>query len=359
MYRSKPTSMYLFCVFFTIYCCVSCTTKTTNETVSKQMQYELSTIDSLLRDSVFAQSMASLLDSSYYVGVGKAPPPFLTAQEDTALIVTNLQEEKVATRLAGFYALECAVGMLSAATNSTITSLLKRIVNGDVDSNQALILNRFSNATWKAVQPFRGLNRITLPAFKVTNLLSHDEVDRGAGQTKRAASKLLSSMAAVATDSLEQQMQALRRLVQDTGFAVEMAAFLDSSYAMNEGVESSPISTTEKGTATSKKKVKEIKIATSIAGFYALECGLDYLVARRHILPSEILKSLVNDSLSKDDKMIFARFANATWKAGQPFRGLNKITRATFTPFYFLTEADIEKDLVQVRTAAQKLLSLL
>ncbi len=59
------------------------------------------------------------------------------------------------------------------------------------------------------------------------------------------------------------------------------------------------------------------------------------------------------------DKMIFARFANATWKAGQPFRGLGRITRATFTPLYFLTEPDIQKDMVQLRTAAQLLLSLL
>ena len=47
--------------------------------------------------------------------------------------------------------------------------------------------------------------------------------------------------------------------------------------------------------------------------------------------------------MSEADKLIFARFANATWKAGQPFRDLKRITRATFTPFYFLTEADIER----------------
>lgn len=57
--------------------------------------------------------------------------------------------------------------------------------------------------------------------------------------------------------------------------------------------------------------------------------------------------------------MIFARFANATWKAGQPFRGLNRITRPTFTSFYFLGEADIEKDFVQIKMAAEKLLPLL
>jgi hypothetical protein len=57
--------------------------------------------------------------------------------------------------------------------------------------------------------------------------------------------------------------------------------------------------------------------------------------------------------------MIFARFANATWKVGQPFRGLNRITRPTFTPFYFLSESDIDKDMVQIRAAAQRILPLL
>ncbi len=71
------------------------------------------------------------------------------------------------------------------------------------------------------------------------------------------------------------------------------------------------------------------------------------------------LKSVANNSMSPEEKMIFARFANATWKAGQPVRDLNRLTRPTFTPFYFLTEADIEKDIVQIRTAAQRLLSLL
>ena len=111
--------------------------------------------------------------------------------------------------------------------------------------------------------------------------------------------------------------------------------------------------------ATIAKNVNDIKIATSLAGFYALECGLNYLVTTTNQSPSSILKSIVDNSINNDDKILFARFANATWKAGQPFRGLNRITRATFTPFYFLTEPDIEKDLVQVRAAAKKLLTYL
>jgi hypothetical protein len=46
------------------------------------------------------------------------------------------------------------------------------------------------------------------------------------------------------------------------------------------------------------------------------------------------------------------RFANVTWKAGQPFRGLDRIAHATFTPYYFLTEAELEKDWIQIKLAA-------
>jgi hypothetical protein len=107
------------------------------------------------------------------------------------------------------------------------------------------------------------------------------------------------------------------------------------------------------------KSAKEQKVATSIAGFFALECGVAYLAEKNKQLPSVILRSIADNTNSEDDKMLFARLANATWKAGQPFRGLNRITRATFTPFYFLNEADIEKDLIQVRSAAKRLLSAL
>jgi len=69
------------------------------------------------------------------------------------------------------------------------------------------------------------------------------------------------------------------------------------------------------------------------------------------------MKAVVGDTISKEDRQLFCRFANATWKAGQPFRGLKRITRDTFTPFYFLSEVDIEKDWVQVKAAAGEVLA--
>jgi len=100
-------------------------------------------------------------------------------------------------------------------------------------------------------------------------------------------------------------------------------------------------------------------MATNLAGFYAVECCTDYLVSTRNVLPSDLLGSIVDNSIRGEDKDLYNRFANATWKAGQPFRGLQRIERETFTPFYFLTKEDIDKDWVQIKTAAKKLLEAL
>ena len=339
-----------------IHCSVSCNTKTNPSTEPDQLQYELVTIDSLLRDTAFALYMAKSLDSAYYAGIGEVAPEFLTTDENTAVISKPLKEEKIAINLAGFYALECGVGLLCSQTNQTPVEWLHKIKNGTADPNAVLLLNRLANATWKAGQPFRGLGRITRYNFTVAGLLSDDEVKMDSVQIANAAAKLLTSMDTVSKKPLPEQMEILRNLLQDTLYAVQMAAWLDSAYAISQEQIPLPFIAVSDDTATITKQVKEMKIATSIAGFYALECGLNYLVTTKKMLPSTILKSIVNDSISKEDKLIFARFANATWKAGQPFRGLNRITRQTFTPFYFLNESDIDKDMVQIKMAAQRLL---
>ncbi|HZW71421.1 MAG TPA: hypothetical protein VFF57_11105, partial [Hanamia sp.] len=111
----------------------------------------------------------------------------------------------------------------------------------------------------------------------------------------------------------------------------------------------------EEGTATLQKSYKEEKIAINLAGFYALECGLSYLATAKNEVPSDVIKSIKNDKLSKEDKEIFERFANATWKAGQPFRNLDRITRKTFTCFDLLPPEEVEKDWIQIKAAAAKL----
>ena len=69
-----------------------------------------------------------------------------------------------------------------------------------------------------------------------------------------------------------------------------------------------------------------------------------------------MVRAVADGSLPREDMLLLARFANATWKASQPFRSLSRITRDTFRPAALLAPAELEKDYVQVRNAAAKLL---
>jgi hypothetical protein len=71
---------------------------------------ELGIINSLLHDEKYAEEMARELDAAYYKGIGQVPPPFLSPGEDTLIIEKSAKEEKIATSIAGFYALECGTG---------------------------------------------------------------------------------------------------------------------------------------------------------------------------------------------------------------------------------------------------------
>lgn len=360
MYRNHINPLHYFsALVITLSMLAACDNGETNTASSTNTEQELTMLDSLLRDSVFAEDMAAAMEAAYYEGLGQTSPPFLMPGEDTAFVAVSKKGEKIATNLAGFYALECGLGLLAAQSNQTPTAWLEKIAGSTADSNAVLLLNRFANATWKASQPFRGLSRITRYNFIGSHKLSKEEVDKDAVQIKNAATKLLSSLQPVKAAPLPEQMQAVKRLLQNTAYAVTIAAYLDSTYAVSQGQTPAPLITPADDTAVIKKSKKEQKIATNLAGFYAMECAVNYLVTTRNAVPSQLLQSLTDGTMSKEGQTIFARFANATWKAGQPFRGLNRITRETFTPFYFLSEADVGKDLVQVRAAAKKVLPLL
>ncbi|MBD2754948.1 hypothetical protein [Spirosoma validum] len=326
---------------------------------NQQIEKELATIDSLLRSESFAVEIAEAQNRAYYVGVGETPKPLLVLGDDTASVTIRKRDEKIATNVAGFYALECGLGAVCAKTNQKPTDFLQMIVDNKADSATVLLLNRFANTTWKAGQPFRGLERIKRPIFKIASLLPEDEVKKDYDQIQAAAIKLLAAMQPVRESSADEQMRKLRSLLQDKQFAATIAAYQDSTCYTAQHKPAPPFLTPEEENATVKKSVKEQKIATNVAGFYELEGGLSYLVTTQQKRPSTILKAIVADTISKQDRELLCRFANAGWKAGQPFRGLDRITRATFTPFYFLSEADIDKDWVQVKAAAGELLKKL
>jgi hypothetical protein len=245
----------------------------------------------------------------------------------------------VATSIAGFYALECSIGILYAQTNEPPFEWIKRIAERSVDSNAVFLINRFANATWKAGQPFRGLERIKRAPFTVYSFLPDTEVVKDYDQVAAAAVKLLASVQDVKDSSADTQFNKLKQLMQDTAYAIMITIGQDAANDI----------------ATIKKSVKEQKIATNVAGFYALECGLNYFAIKNNILPSLMLDSIIDNTISKDDKLMFARFANATWKASQPFRGLSRIRKDNFIPARYLSDEELEKDFVQIQSSAKKL----
>ena len=322
------------------------------ETNTDQLLEEQHLIGALLKDKDFAYKVAKSQNDAYYIGMGENPPVFLEDGEETKLIEKSVKEEKIAMNLAGFYALECGLGALCGRNGENPTDWLQRIVGGEMDVQDISLLNHFANATWKAGQPFRGLDRITRPVFTVFSLLPQEEVAKDFVQIQTAAEKLLVSLKAIRSASSGDQMICLRDLIQDETYALEMAMYLAASYYTGQNQEAPPFISKEEELATVSKSAKEEKIAMNLAGFYALESGLDYLAHIQNKLPSDILRSITDGTIIPSDSQLLCRYANATWKAGQPFRGLYRITREVFTPFDLLSEEDKNKDWAQITDAA-------
>lgn len=320
---------------------------------SQTINEELKKISALLQDTSFALDLAKNQEAAYYASQGQPAPPFLTEKDDSTAITRSLKEEKIATNIAGFYALECGIGSLIEQKGGTLVEWLTRIVEKKLDSSEILVLNRFANATWKAGQPFRSLKRITRDNFTSSVFLPADEVKKDYDQILAAASKLLPALAELKDSSNASQLQKLDQLLKDKQFALQMAMHMEGAYYTGQQQAIPPFLKPGEDTSVIIKSVKEEKIATNVAGFYALECGISYLATVQNKLPSEVLQQIINDSISYTDKRLFERFANATWKAGQPFRGLNRIERKSFTPFDLLPSEEVEKDWVQIKTAAE------
>jgi len=316
---------------------------------------ELKKITRLLRDSSFALEMAKNQEAAYYESIGQPVPDFLPANADTLKIGRSLKDEKIATNIAAFYALECGIGVLANQEGKPPVEWLNKILAKQLDTAEILVLNRFANATWKAGQPFRGLNRIKRAVFISAVFLPVDEIKKDYGQVSAAAAKLLPALQNVKDSSLVNQQERISELLKDKSFAKEMAENMEAAYYTTQQQPVPPFLKPGEEEAMIKKSVMEEKIATNMAGFYALECGLSYIATKQNKLPSAVVHTIINGSISKDDKNLFERFANATWKAGQPFRGLDRITRATFTSFDLLPMESVEKDWMQIKAAARKL----
>ena len=165
-----------------------------------------------------------------------------------------------------------------------------------------------------------------------------------------------STHAPAANMTNEAQLETLKQLLQDPDFALEIASWLDAAYYKGQGEPVPDFLTEEDKTAVGEESVAEEKIAMNLAGFYALEAGLGVLAERSGQSPVEILTQIVDGNLPQEDMMLLARFANATWKAGQPFRALDRITRDAFVPAAMLSDEELAKDFDQITAAAEKLL---
>jgi hypothetical protein len=161
---------------------------------------------------------------------------------------------------------------------------------------------------------------------------------------------------AITSDATEEQLAALQQLLQDPEFALEMASWLDAAYYKGQGEPVPDFIAPEDEDAVVEKSVAEEKIAMNLAGFYALEAGLGVLAERTGESPTEILTEIVDGTRADEDMLLMARFANATWKAGQPFRSLERITRDTFIPAAMLSDEELSKDYDQIIAASELLL---
>jgi len=322
---------------------------------TSEIEEQLQAISTLLRDKSFALEMAQNQEAAYYTSGGQAIPPFLEEGDDKRYIEYPVKEEKIATSIAAFYALESAMGQLIKTKGGTPYEWLHKISERDIDTADILVLNRFANAAWKAGQPFRSPDRITRDNFIAAYFLPEEEIQKDFDQVYAAAVMLKKQMQDVGNSSPEVQLQKISTLLHSGSFALEMAQHLEAAYYKGIHEPAPAFLKPGEDTAVVRRTIKAEKIAVNIAGFYALECGLSYLASSRNMLPSDVLRAVIADSISEKDKELLERFANLTWKAGQPFRGLSRITRPTFTAFDLLPQHEKEKDRVQVKAAAKKL----
>ena len=171
----------------------------------QQLNTENKKINALLHDTAFAASMAAGQEAAYYTSQNQPAEAFFESSD--SLVKKSAKEEKIAINLAGFYAVECGVAALTAQKGGTPGEWLKKITVQNIDSSDMLLLNRFANATWKAGQPFRSLERISRDNFIAASMLSSEELKKDADQVNAAAEKFLDSLEGVQSRPLIVQLK--------------------------------------------------------------------------------------------------------------------------------------------------------
>ena len=99
------------------------------------------------------------------------------------------------------------------------------------------------------------------------------------------------------------------------------------------------------------------KVAQNYAGAQAVMSGVGAIChLRRGKLDKiglKILWQIINNKLKPEEHDLLLRFSNATWGAGQPFRGGNLSRADHVNMFDLLPYEEVLKDYYQVRAAAE------
>lgn len=128
---------------------------------------------------------------------------------------------------------------------------------------------------------------------------------------------------------------------------------------------------------------KPMEVAMNLAGAYAVDAAANIIAAQRMdttqriaaqripVMPHksyvksfeetylQTICDIAHGNLGESERYIARNCANLAWRAGQPFRSLDRLARAVNAQFNTLPAAEIGKDDDQLRAAALKLLELL
>jgi hypothetical protein len=309
------------------------------EPTLEQIEEQLSRINTLLSDATFMLSLAAGQAAAYYTALGKTPPAFPLPGE--IRITKNVREEKIAFHLTGLYAIECSIGAFMAQEEAAPIHWLQQIMQGRMQADHYLLLQCFASATYHAGQ-----------AFYAPQAIRSMELPPNSNELMATATYLLNTLQALPHHTPQAQLQKIVPLLKDPSFALELAQYLEKADPLHSPHHHPTLLADTGNDPTVERKALDEHVAINVAGAYALEAGLTYLGYSQNKLPSQVINALLADQLSTAQKELLERFAHATWMAGQPFRGLDRITRPVFMHFDLLSAEERDKDWTQVKAAA-------
>jgi len=322
--------------------------------LSQKCVRQLDTIRMLLRRVDFIFELATRLERKWEDIAGQT-----SAAQDIAAISPDdvvkrkRETEILGSNLAGFYALESGISYLAEARNKGPREYMEDIVRGTIPSEDMQLLVYFADLTWKASQPFRGLERIKRAPFTSMMYQTQRDYETTRAQLIGAAELLITRIPNKST-SIEQH-EKMHALLRDRDFAEEMAGFLHNIYE-NTQKTPRPFPSPSTFNETITRSTQAERLAIQSTGFYALEAGINYLVERTNKTPEDILHEIIDEEITSDTKRLLIHFANAAWKTGKPFVSVDDIEGVTFCPVTLLAKKHIDRAFEKIQKEAYKLL---